>query len=74
MTVTTTVLPARRPRSARSRANRASSTSPSTIGAGVVDRDDAVGVAVEGQPEVGLVVHDHGRASVVGVGRAALRR
>ena len=59
ITVTTTVLPASWPRSARSRANRASSSSPSTSVAVGVDGQQPVGVAVEGQAQVGPVL-DHG--------------
>ena len=40
-------------------------------GAVVVNGNDTVGVAVEGQPEVGLVRHDRAR-QLAGVGRAAL--
>ena len=58
MTVTTTVLPASWPRSARSRANRASSSSPLATAPVVVDGHQPVGVAVESQAQVGPVL-DH---------------
>ena len=53
----TTVLPASLPRSARSRAKRASSSSPLTTPP-VLDGQQPVGVAVEGQTQVGVVL-DH---------------
>ena len=63
MTVTTTVLPASWPRSARSSANRAISSSPLARAPVGVDRQQPVGVAVQGQAQVGLVLH-HRQASV----------
>ena len=55
----------------RSRAQMAMMWSPSTTGPGVVDGDQPVGVAVEGQPERRRRRADHGRREVAGVGGAA---
>ena len=70
MTVTTTVLPASWPRSARSRANRASSSSPLASRSLCGHRQQPVGVAVEGQPQVGPVL-DHRAGQGLGGGRPA---
>ena len=73
MTVTTTVLPASWPRSARSRANRASSSSPLTTAPPAVHGQQPVGVAVEGQPQVGPVL-DHRAGQGVGARSTRTRR
>ena len=61
MTVTTTVSPARRPRSARSSGEEGQEHVAVGDRAGVVHGDDPVGVAVEGQAEVGAPVLHHGQ-------------
>ena len=76
MTVTTTVFPASLPRWARSVANNDNSSSPVATAPGVVDGEKAIGVAVEGEAEVGTARHDlggegfgvGGTAAVVDVG------
>ena len=61
--VTTTLLPASRPAICRSRASRAMIWSPSTTVPGRVDRQHAVGVAVEREPEVEAAQHARRSAS-----------
>ena len=71
MTVTATVSPARCPRSARSSAKSASSTSPSTTLPSWSTAMHPVGVTVEGEAEVRPGRHDRPR-ELARVGRAAL--
>ena len=70
MTVTTTVLPASLPRSARSVANSDSSSSPVASAPRVVDGQQPVGVTVEGEPDIGAARGDLGGEGF-GVGGAA---
>ena len=71
MTVTTTVSPASRPRARRSMAQMAMSWSPSTSVAALVDGQHPVGVAVEGQPDVGAAASTTASLQRARVGRAA---
>ncbi len=69
ITVTTTRSSARRPRSRRSTEKSARRWSPSTSCAGLVDRQHAVGVAVEGEAGVGPDL-DHPTLEGLGMGGA----